>query len=202
MRMILVRHAPTAETGGILTGRLPGVRLSPEGRAAVRARSHQLAGLDVDALLTSPVRRCRETANLLAPAWGVSARVLAGFTEADFGDWSGRSLKSLHRLKAWQRLVASAGRFRFPGGESFLELRHRVLITAEEVAETHRRKRVIVVSHSDTIRVLLSHYLGAPLDLIHRLDVRPLSASIVDLPDDGSPPRVPVVNSLDDLRGY
>lgn len=202
MRLILVRHAPTAQTGGTLTGRLPGVALSPAGIDATNARAEQLADLRIDAVATSPVQRCRETAKILAAAWGHAPRVDTGFNEVDFGDWSGRTLRSLSRLKAWQRLMTSPARFGFPGGETFLDLRSRVVGATEKLAGSHRKKRVVVVSHADTIRAVLGHYMGAPLDLIHRLDVRPLSASIIDLPDDGSAPRVPVVNSLDALVGY
>lgn len=202
MRLIFVRHAPTAETGGILTGRLPGVGLSPQGIELTKARAAQLADVRIDMVLTSPVQRCRETARILSAGWGLTPGVDTGFTEADFGDWSGRTLKSLYRLKAWQRLMTAPARFGFPGGETFLELRSRVVSATEKIAASYRKKHVVVVSHADTIRVALGHYLGAPLDLVHRLDVRPLSASIVDLPDDGSPPRVPVVNALDALAGY
>ncbi len=202
MRLILVRHAPTAETGGILTGRLPGVALSPGGIDEAHARAEQLADLQIDVVVSSPVQRCRETAKILAAAWGRTVRVDRGFIEADFGDWSGRTLRSLYRLKAWQRLMTSPARFGFPGGETFLDLRSRVVAATEKLAGSHRKKRVVVVSHADTIRVVVSHYMGVPLDLVHRLEARPLSASIVDLPDDGSAPRVPVVNSLDRLEGY
>ena len=201
MRLYFIRHAPTAETGGILTGRLAGVGLSANGVEQATARAEQLAGLEVDALYSSPIQRCRETARILGTPWGLSPTQHKGFTEADFGSWSGRRLKALYRLKAWQRLMASPARFGFPDGETFVDIAARVVSATEDVAARHRGKRVVVVSHSDVIRVVVGHYLGAPLDLLHRLDIRPLSASVVDLPDGGGQPRVPIVNALDELRG-
>jgi probable phosphoglycerate mutase len=202
MRLILIRHAPTAETGRVLTGRLPGVALSEAGIEAAAARAEQLHDTEVDHLYTSPVQRCTETAKILGVGWGLSPVTAKGLTEADFGSWSGRPLRSLYRLKAWQRLMDAPERFRFPGGESFPGILARVVTATEELAARHRGERVVAVSHSDVIRVIVGHYLGAPLDVLHRLEIRPVSASIVDLPDGGGPARVPVVNSLDDLKGY
>ena len=201
MRLILVRHAPTAETGTILSGRLPSIPLSADGRDQAVARAEELAGLEVDVLLTSPIQRCRETARILGSVWDRTARVASGFTETDFGAWSGRRLTSLHRLKAWQRLMAAPARFEFPDGESFVAVQSRAVAAAERLAGSHGGQRVVVVTHSDVIRVIVGHYAGAALDLVHRLDVRPLSASIIDLPTSGGAPRVPVVNSLDPLAG-
>ena len=65
----------------------------------------------------------------------------------------------------------------------------------EELADRHKKQTIAVASHADTIRVILSHYLGTPLDLVHRLEVRPASISIVDLFPSGGV-RVPVVNQV------
>lgn len=201
MRLLLVRHAPTPETGSILTGRAPGIALSEEGRGLAAAQAAHLCSLPIKALYTSPVQRCRETAAIFGAEWGVSPVAEPGIIEAEYGRWSGRRLASLHKLKAWRVLMASPGRFRFPEGETLREVQSRAVAAAEAIASKHRRQHVAIVSHADVIRVILSHYLGSPLDLLHRLDVRPLGVSIVDLPDDGGPPRVPVVNSgLDPSR--
>ncbi|MGD2052055.1 MAG: histidine phosphatase family protein, partial [Acidimicrobiia bacterium] len=100
MRLFLVRHAVTDETGTKLSGRLPGIPLSAEGRAMAASVAEQLAPRPVTAVYTSPIRRCRETARILSEVWGVQPAVLPGLTEVDYGRWSGRSLKSLARLKA------------------------------------------------------------------------------------------------------
>jgi broad specificity phosphatase PhoE len=156
--------------------------------------AEQLAPRPVTAVYTSPIRRCRETARILSEAWGVKPVVRPGLTEADYGRWSGRSLESLARLKAWQQLMASPARFRFPEGETLEEVRARAVATIEELAQRHRNDEIAVVTHADVIRVLVGHYLGAPLDLIHRLDVRPVAVSVVELGRDGTV-RVPTVNA-------
>jgi probable phosphoglycerate mutase len=141
--------------------------------------------------------RCKQTAAHLATVWSLEAVIDRGFIEADFGEWSGRSLASLRRLKAWQGLFVAPSRFRFPGGESLGEVQSRSVAAVEALAARHRNKTVAVVSHSDVIRTLVAHYIGAPLDLFQRIDVAPASVSIIDLPAGGFP-RVPVVNTVFD----
>jgi probable phosphoglycerate mutase len=201
MRLFLVRHAPTAETGGVLTGRLPGVALSAEGTTAARERAGELGSLRVAALYSSPVQRCAETAEILGTAWKRQPIVVEGLAEADYGRWSGRRLSALRRLRAWGSLMSTPSRFRFPEGETLAEVQSRAVAAVETLASRHRATSVAAVTHADVIRVLLTHYLGMPLDLVHRLTVAPLSVSVVELPADGGSPRVPVVNSLGDPGG-
>ena len=197
MRLVLLRHAPTAETGTVLTGRAGGVRLSEEGRRMAESLGSRVAGVDVRAVYTSPVQRCRETAKIVAASWELRPVPYRSFTEVDFGSWTGRKLSSLRRTKLWRELFVSAGRFRFPGGETLGEVQARAVAACEALADRHQRETVVVVSHADVIRSLLAHYLGMPIDLIHRLDVTVASASVIDLPGGGAP-RVPVVNDTGD----
>jgi probable phosphoglycerate mutase len=194
MRLYLVRHAVTAETGVVLSGREPGIGLSEDGRQAARATAEMLAHLRPRALVTSPLERCRETAEIVGGALHRTAVVDEAYIEADYGSWSGRRLSSLRRLKGWSALMAGASRFRFPQGETLDEVRIRAVGATEGLAGSLPAGAVaIVVSHADVIRVLLAHYLGMSLDLVHRLRVAPASVSVVELPSQGTP-LVSVVN--------
>jgi len=160
---------------------------------ATRA-ARDLAGSRPTAVVTSPIERCRETADILSTQWNLTPVVEHEFIEADYGTWSGRKLSALYRLKAWGSLMSAASRFRFPDGESLEEVQRRAVAATERLTESHRdNATVVVVSHADVIRSVLAHYLGMPLDLIHRLHVGPASSSIVVLPK-GGPPAVPVIN--------
>lgn len=201
MRLYLIRHAVTPETGTVLTGRLPGVPLSTAGTAMAVALAENLAELPVVALYSSPILRCKQTAAPLGKVWDLAVVTATGFVEADYGQWSGRKLSSLRKLKAWQGLHVAPSRFRFPDGESLGEVQARAVAAVEKLALRHPRQSVAVVSHSDVIRCVVAHYLGTPLDLFQRIDVAPASVSAIDLPATGSP-RVPVVNSVLDVARW
>ncbi|NNF68551.1 MAG: phosphoglycerate mutase [Acidimicrobiia bacterium] len=193
MELHLVRHGVTSETGSRLTGRLPGVALSASGEDQAGAAARHLSGRKVGAVYSSPVERCRQTADIIAKELGHKVRIEKRVQEVDYGKWQGRTLSSLQKLKAWRGLFVAPARFRFPDGETLQEAQSRAVAAIEHLAGRHPRDRVIVVSHADIIRVLLAHYLGMPLDMVHRLDVRPASVSTVIL-NEGAFPMVPVIN--------
>jgi probable phosphoglycerate mutase len=159
--------------------------------------AQHLAGVDLAAAYSSPIERCRQTVAPLAKARGLRLRQVPDFAEADYGKWLGRPLRSVSKLKAWGRLMASPARFRFPEGETLSEVQWRAVAAVERLATTHAGESVAVGSHADVIRVILANYLGTPLDLIHRMNVLPASVSIVDLAASGAV-GVPVVNHVSD----
>ncbi|MDP3984542.1 MAG: histidine phosphatase family protein [Acidimicrobiia bacterium] len=200
-RLLLIRHAPTEETGRSLTGRLTGHQLSDSGRQMAAAVAERLAGINLAALYSSPLERTWETAEVIAARQRPrSARVVTeheGLLEVDYGAWSGRSLRSLYRLRAWRTVMTTPSRVRFPGGESLMEAQVRAVATCEELAGRHRGRLVGAVTHADIIKAVASHYLGQPLDLFNRLIIAPASVTVIDLPAEGSP-RLVTINSNGD----
>jgi probable phosphoglycerate mutase len=194
-RIVLIRHAPTPETGKKLTGRLPGVGLGAPGRDAARRTADALAAVPFAAVYSSPVRRCKETARIVAEPHGLTPLPYRSLSEVDYGTWSGRTLGSLKRTKAWRELLAAPSRFRFPGGERLGEVAARSQAACEDLAAAHRDETIAVVSHGDVIRAAIAHYLGAPIDTFQRITVEPASWSVVDLPP-GGVPRVVAVNRV------
>lgn len=189
----LVRHAPTPETGTKLTGRLPGVGLDERGRAIARSAADALASAKLAAVYTSPIQRCLDTAEVVAAPHRLTPQVVDDVQEVDFGRWQGRTLASLRRLKAWEHVVRTPSRFRFPGGETLLEAQRRAVAAVEELAANHPNDQIAVCSHADIIKAVASHYLGQPFDLFQRIVIAPASITTLHLPRQG-PPMVLGVN--------
>ncbi|MDH3500205.1 MAG: histidine phosphatase family protein [Acidimicrobiia bacterium] len=186
-RLLLVRHAPTPETGTRLTGRAGNVSLGPKGEAHARATAARLASTRIKAVYTSPITRTSETAGIIAEAHGLTPILREGLTEIDFGAWTGRTLKSLRRITLWGQVQRVPSRVRFPDGESFIEAQLRAVDAVERIAADVGKATAIVVSHSDVIKLILAHYLGQPLDLFQRLHISTTSVSELILPKGGSP---------------
>ncbi|HEY5650652.1 MAG TPA: histidine phosphatase family protein, partial [Acidimicrobiia bacterium] len=113
-RILLIRHAPTPETGTKLTGRLPGVSLGDRGTEIARATAQRLADVKIKAVYASPIERTWETALEIAGVHGLEPIRNDGFLEVDYGAWSGRTLKSLYQLKAWRTVQMTPSRMVFP----------------------------------------------------------------------------------------
>ena len=185
--IILVRHGHTPTTGKILPGRAKGLHLSELGKEQASKVATNLSMLDnVTAVYASPMERTLETAKPIASAFGLKVQRNRGLIEADFGKWTGRKLSDLRKLSDWEIVQKNPSLFRFPDGESFIEIQSRMVETITRISDKHRGEIVIAVSHADTIKAFLTAMLGTPLDLFQRLHISPCSVSPVIL-GDGSP---------------
>lgn len=193
-RVLLIRHAPTPETGKKLTGRLPGVSLGDRGVALATETAERLGDVKLTAVHASPIERTWETAEAIAAPHGLEPIPEDGLLEVDYGTWSGRTLASLVKLKAWRTIQSTPSQFVFPGGEGLLQAQQRGVQTVLRLAGEHRKKTIALVSHGDIIKSVISHFLGQPLDLFQRIAISPTSVSVIDVPAQG-PPRVLAVNT-------
>ena len=186
-RVLLVRHAPTPETGRKLTGRLPGVSLDEVGIEIARRTAEHLAGVKLAAVYSSPIERTWETALEITRPRHLEPIREDGVVEIDYGDWSGRTLKSLYPLKAWKTVQSTPSRMTFPNGESLADAQRRAVAAVDRLAETHPKQTIAVVTHADIIKAVAAHYLGTPLDLFQRIGVSPASVTVIDMPKQGAP---------------
>ena len=178
--VILVRHGHTPTTGKILPGRTKGLHLSDLGKEQAEKVASHLSSLNsISAVYSSPMERTFETAKPIAKAFGKSVLKHQGLIEADFGKWTGRKLSELRKLKDWEKVQKNPSLFRFPDGESFMEMQSRMVTTVTNICENHRGEIVVAVSHADTIKAFLTAALGTPLDLFQRLHISPCSVSPV-----------------------
>ncbi len=192
--MLLVRHGETPTTGKVLPGRAPGLHLSDHGRAQAEQVAERLAGVPVDAVLTSPLERTRETAEPTEARTGRAAVVDPGLLECDFGEWTGAELSRLSRLTAWSTVQRAPSTFRFPGGESFPEMQARMVGAVDRARAEHEGGVVVCFSHADPIKAVLAHALGTHLDLFQRIVVSPCSVSAISYAP-GQAPAVLTLNS-------
>jgi probable phosphoglycerate mutase len=190
--LVLVRHGATPHTvdkrfSGGLAGSNPG--LADEGRDQVRSTADWLSPLagDIDVVVSSPVRRTRESAEIIGARIGREVRVEEGLAEMEFGSWDGLNFDEVRRrypdeLDAWLgSLDQAAG-----GGESFRVVEKRVLASLDRLLEEYAGRTVLVVSHVTPIKVLVARALRAPLDSVHRMEMAPASVTVLSFFEDGS----------------
>lgn len=93
----------------------------------------------------------------------------------------------MQKLKAWRKVQGNPSRFRFPGGEAFLDTQHRICTEIEELVSMHQAKEIVAcVSHADPIKLAVAHYLGMPLDHFQRLVIMPGSITAIYLGEMGA----------------
>ncbi len=182
---LLVRHGVTDHTNdkrfsGGLASSNPG--LNDEGRAQVRATAEWLAPVaeGIDAIVTSPVRRTRESAEILGEVLGFEVGVEEGLAEMEFGAWDGLTYTEVRdkfpdEVRTWLGNLDHAP----GGGESFREVEKRVLAGRDRLLEEHDGRTVLVVSHVTPIKTLVADALGAPLESLYRMELSPASVTVL-----------------------
>ena len=185
--VLLIRHGRTAaNTSGILAGRTSGVALDDVGMKQATDLAARIGSVPLRAIVTSPLRRCRQTAQVLqaARADGCRTMVDQALVECGYGDWTGRSLRDLSKDKLWRSVQQQPSAVRFPGGESLTGMSSRAIGAIRGwdrrlEAEYGEEAVWAAISHGDVIKAILADALGMHLDAFQRLVVDPGSVSIV-----------------------
>jgi probable phosphoglycerate mutase len=189
---LLIRHGENDYVKkGRLAGRIPGVHLNEKGQTQARALAEplakRLAETPIKVIYSSPLDRAIETAAPIAEALCAEIAIRPGLTETECGEWTGRTLKSLRRLKEWRKVQKAPALFRFPQGESMAEAQFRICQELKELALGHEDKDVLIcVSHSDPIKLAIAYFIGLPLDQFQRLSVNTASINALFIGDTDS----------------
>jgi probable phosphomutase, MSMEG_4193 family len=192
---LLIRHGRTASNAnGTLAGWTEGVGLDDVGRGQAADLAERLRGLPIRAVVSSPLQRCVETAQILASALvDVTVRTDERLGECRYGSWTGGSLKELAKEPLWRTVQDQPSAARFPDGavfmgESVAEMQARGLQAVRDIdaavsAEHGSRALWALVSHGDVIKSILADAAGAHLDHFQRIMVGPASLSVVPYTD-------------------
>ena len=203
--VLLVRHGLTALTGPVLAGWTPGVDLDDNGRAQAAALAKRLAPVPLDAIVTSPLDRCRQTAAAIAAVGTtrsagpsdaadraahdgrggrgeITVHVDERVGECHYGDWTGKRLKKLAKDPLWRVVQAHPSGARFPGpdGESLSDMQYRAVRAVRDWnAKLGRDACYVVCSHGDVIKAIVADSLGVHLDLFQRIQIDPCSLTVI-----------------------
>ena len=192
--IFLIRHASHAHLGKFLSGRMPGIGLSPDGQGEAERLADHLRLHELAAIQSSPVQRARETAAAIAQGRGLEVEIAEPLDEIDFGDWTGCAFEALADDPDWHRWNEQRATAAPPHGETMASAQARVVGHLEALARTYAGQSVAVVTHCDIIRAALAQVLGLSLDSFHRFDVDPASVSRLAMGDWGA--RVLSINEV------
>jgi probable phosphomutase (TIGR03848 family) len=181
--VLLVRHGLTAVTGSVLSGWTPGITLDDRGAAQAQALGARLAPVPLDAIVTSPLERCAQTAAAVAACRpDVPVHYDERVGECKYGDWTGKPLKRLAKEPLWRVVQQHPSGARFPGpdGESMLDMQHRAVSAVRDWnARLGRNACYLVCSHGDVIKAIVTDALGLHLDQCQRIQADPCSLTVI-----------------------
>jgi probable phosphomutase (TIGR03848 family) len=188
---LMIRHGrTTSNANGTLAGWTEGVGLDDVGRGQAADLAARLRGMPIVAVVSSPLQRCLETAQIVVGSLGdvtVSSDERLG--ECRYGAWTGGSLEELAKEPLWRTVQDHPSAARFPDGEHFAgesiaQMQARALLAVREMdaavsAEHGPGALWALVSHGDVIKSILADAAGAHLDHFQRIVVGPATLSVV-----------------------
>ncbi|MFB6567026.1 bifunctional RNase H/acid phosphatase [Streptomyces noursei] len=201
---VLLRHGETALTPQKRFSGSGGTdpELSAAGRRQAEAAAAALAARGtIQAVVSSPLRRCQETAGTIAARLGLDVRIEDGLRETDFGAWEGLTFAEVRErhpedLDAWLRSAKAAPT---GGGESFAAVARRTAVTRDKLIARYAGKTVLLVTHVTPIKTLVRLALGAPPESLFRMELSAASLSAVAYYSDGNA-SVRLLNDTSHLR--
>lgn len=191
MRLILTRHGETEWNLLHKTQGRTDTVLTETGREQARAFSRRLAGVELECVYTSPLKRARETAEILAEPHGVPVVDDDALMELAFGAWEGLTFTEIgenftKELEVWSDAPNACV---IPGGEPFSELFARCGEFLRRINERHDGT-IAAVSHSVPTKLIASMCLGVPPEKLHNIRIDNVSLSVIDFYEGRSVVRV------------
>lgn len=170
--VLLMRHGETAwNREGRVMGRQP-IELDQRGRAQVQAAAALARLLAPEVIITSPLTRARQTADIIAAALDHLAVIEEPqLEEVRYGKWEGMTYPELIRDQSYLEYRKAPLSSLTPGGESIGQVQARGVSAVMRALEAHRGQRLLLISHGDIIRTVLCHFIGLELGHYHRIRV-------------------------------
>ena len=159
MTLLLLRHGESeGNVARVVQGQLSRYALTPLGREQAEAAARRLAGLEIDTLYSSPLRRARETADIVAAQTGHEVIELPDLQEYGFGEGQGLTWDEM--AVRFNVVGRDWGRGNVPGEEGVPAFRDRVFRQVRELAERHREGTALAVLHGGVLGAAVARICG------------------------------------------
>lgn len=164
-RLFLVRHGQTAgnRAGGMVLMGSTDLPLTVEGIRQARHLAARLRSWRIGAIYTSPLQRAAATAREIAALHRVPLHACRGVQEMDCGRVDGLDVDAVQRRhpEVWEANERQDDPdFRWPGGESYRELRSRAVTACDRIAARHPGGTVVVVTHAGVVSQVIGSLEG------------------------------------------
>ena len=158
--------------------------LTARGETQAQAVAKRFEREKLEAIYSSDLSRARRTAELIAQPHKLEVRVESAFRELSYGVWEGLGLEEIERdwLDLWRARQADAENVAPPEGENYADLWRRLEPAWESLVNGFGKEaNVVLVAHNGTIRTLICHLLGAPVNNLKRIQTSNCGVTLVEI---------------------
>lgn len=178
--IIFLRHGQAKNNvDRVLSGRTPGVPLTDKGKEQADGAAKLLANMNISTIYSSPIERAQSTANIVANN-SLDVKIDDRLIELDMGKFTGMPYDEVFSnhgnvfLKFYNNELEVAHN----GIETFSEVKKRVLSIVDHVIEHHPDENVVLVTHSDPIKAMLSTVVNLSPENLYELIIANASLNI------------------------
>ena len=182
-RFLLIRHGVTESNKERRYMGRSEEPLSSDGRWQSRQLARRLASARIDAFYTSPLRRAKETAEIVNQPHALRVRVEPGFNELALDRWAGLSAAEIEARdpQAWKTWCADPSALLLEGIEPFGDLRRRIREALQRIRRNHQNQTVAATTHDGVIRIAVLEALDISLQLYRSITVDNTALTVIDI---------------------
>ncbi|MEO6665636.1 MAG: alpha-ribazole phosphatase [Nitrospiria bacterium] len=186
-RLYLIRHGELLKARPNTYHGQTDVGLTPRGVAQLERVADRLASIPLRAVYASTLTRSVQGAEQIAKRHGLPVTALPAFREKHFGVWEGLTYDEVAERYPddWAKWLADPPTLKPPGGETYLEMRARVLPALAAIVAEHPASEISLVAHGGVNRAILCHALGLDLTYVFRIEQDHGAINIIDFFPDG-----------------
>ncbi|MEW6681721.1 MAG: alpha-ribazole phosphatase [Nitrospirota bacterium] len=186
-RLYLIRHGEVVRDKPNTYNGHRDVELTPNGIDQLERVADRLASTRIRAVYSSTLRRSRQGAEQIAKRHGLPVVSYPELREKHFGDWEGLTYAEVAERfpEAWANWLIDPPSVRPRGGETYAEMRDRVLKSLAGILANHPEEALALVAHGGVNRAILCHALGLDLKYVFRIEQGYGALNIIDFYPDG-----------------
>jgi len=188
-RLILIRHGESEDNfNWIYQGNGPGSGLTERGVKQAEAVALRLRDVKINAVYSSPKKRVIQTAEIINRYHNLKITFEDGLRDRESGILDGKIKTSLPpELMKLTENIKTDENLRIPGGESFKDVKIRVRKAVDKIVKENKDKTVLIVSHGNTVRAIVSEIIGISLRETYNKMNRSVNAGYTEIEINGKP---------------
>jgi len=181
MKIFLIRHGETTwKKIGFLS--YTDVNLSKTGFIQAEKVAAKLQNESIDAIYSSPLKRCKQTAKVIAKKLKLQVSIAPELREVNFGIFEGLTLKEAEEKYPvlFLKRTKDKWNFKIPKGESYKEAAKRILKFLRKIFESKENKNIVLVTHATVIKIILKLFSALSMKEIDKIHFLPTSVTLLE----------------------
>ena len=179
--IIFLRHGQAKNnTERILAGRTPGVPLTEEGVDQSEKAAKFLEEMNISTIYSSPIERAKNTAEIVGKHNSIDVRIDDRLIELDMGKFTGKPYDEIFSShgNVFMKFYRGELEIAHNGVETFEEVKKRILDMVDHVIDNHPDENVVLVTHMDPIKAMLSTVVSFSPENLYELIIPNASLNI------------------------